>query len=68
MNLSPKYLIKVLEEHGFVFKRSKGSHQIYFNPVANKTVIVPVHGGKDMKKDTFLAILKHAGIDKGDLG
>jgi predicted RNA binding protein YcfA (HicA-like mRNA interferase family) len=29
---------------------------------------VPVHGGRDMKKGTFLAILKHAGIDKGDLG
>ncbi len=68
MNLSPKYLIKVLEQHGFVFKRSKGSHQLYFNPATNKTVTVPVHGGRDMKKGTFLAILKHAGIDKGDLG
>jgi predicted RNA binding protein YcfA (HicA-like mRNA interferase family) len=27
-------------------------------------VVVPVHGGKDIKKPTFLAILKHAGIDK----
>ena len=29
-----------------------------------KTAIVPVHGGKDLKKGTFLAILKQAGIDK----
>jgi predicted RNA binding protein YcfA (HicA-like mRNA interferase family) len=28
---------------------------------------VPVHGGKDMKKGTFLAILKQAGIDKNDI-
>jgi predicted RNA binding protein YcfA (HicA-like mRNA interferase family) len=68
MNLSPKYLVKVLEQHGFVFKRAKGSHQLYFNPATNKTVIVPVHGGKDLKKGTFLAILKQAGIDKSDLG
>lgn len=67
MNLSPKYLIKILELHGFIFKRSKGSHQLYHNPATNKTVIVPVHGGKDMKKGTFLAVLRQAGIDKNNL-
>ena len=67
MNLNPKYLIKILELHGFIFKRTKGTHQLYFNPVSNKTVIVPVHGGKDMKKGTFLAILKPAGIDKNNI-
>ncbi|HET9058201.1 MAG TPA: type II toxin-antitoxin system HicA family toxin [Chitinophagaceae bacterium] len=67
MNLSPKHLIKILELHGFVFKRSKGSHELYYNAQTNKTVIVPVHGGKDMKKGTLLAILKQAGIDKKDL-
>ncbi|MBK8624665.1 MAG: type II toxin-antitoxin system HicA family toxin [Saprospiraceae bacterium] len=35
--------------------------------MTNKTVIVPFHGGKDMKKGTFLAILKQAGIDKNGL-
>jgi predicted RNA binding protein YcfA (HicA-like mRNA interferase family) len=64
MNLSPKRLIECLENNGFVFKRSKGSHYLFHNPVTNKTVVVPVHGGKDMKKGTFLAILKQAGIDK----
>ena len=63
MNYSPKYLIKILESNGFLYKRSKGSHQIYFNPITNKTVIVPVHGGKDVKKGTFHSILKQAGID-----
>ncbi|OWY22463.1 type II toxin-antitoxin system HicA family toxin [Sphingobacteriales bacterium UPWRP_1] len=67
MNLSPNHLIKILLQYGFIFKLSKGSHQLYFNPVTNKTVIVPVHGGKDMKKGTFLAILKQAGIDKNEL-
>jgi predicted RNA binding protein YcfA (HicA-like mRNA interferase family) len=67
MNKSPKYLIKLLETHGFIFKRTKGSHQIYFNSLSNITVIVPVHGSKDIKKGTFLAILKQAGIDKNEL-
>ena len=64
MNLNPKYLIKILEQNGFVFLRAKGSHQLYHNAATGKTVIVPVHGGKDMKKGTFPAILKQADIDK----
>ena len=64
MNFSPKYLIHVLEQQGFIFKRSKGSHHLYYNPQTKKTVTVPVHGGKDMKKGTFMAVLKQAGIDK----
>ncbi len=67
MNLSPHYLIKILEQSGFMLKRSEGSHQLYYNPATNKTVIVPFHGGKDMKKGTFLAVLKQAGIDKNGL-
>ncbi len=66
MNQSSKHLIKLLEAHGFIFKRAKGSHQVYYNPMSNITVIVPVHGGKDIKKGTFLAILKMAGIDKNE--
>jgi predicted RNA binding protein YcfA (HicA-like mRNA interferase family) len=62
MNLSARYLIELLETNGFVFKRSKGSHHLYYNPITNKTAVVPFHGGKDFKKGTFLAILKHAGI------
>jgi hypothetical protein len=30
MNQSPKYLIKLLEENGFLLKRENGSHQIYY--------------------------------------
>ena len=67
MNQSPQHLIKLLEKHGFIFKRSKSSHQIYYNTVTNITVVVPVHGSKDVRKGTFLAICKQAGIDKNDI-
>ena len=53
-------------QNGFFFKRAKGSHQLFYNPATNKTVIVPMHGGKDLKKGTFIAIIKQAGIDKKD--
>ena len=63
MNLSPKFLIKLLEQNGFIFKRSKGSHHLYYNSEKNTTVTVPLHGNKDMAKGTFMAILKQAGIE-----
>ena len=67
MNLSAKFLVKILLKAGFVFRRSKGSHQVFFNKTTNKTVIVPLHGNKDLPKGTFLTILKQAGIDKNAL-
>jgi predicted RNA binding protein YcfA (HicA-like mRNA interferase family) len=66
VNLSAKNLIKTLEKHGFVFKRAKGSHQIYYNSITKKTVIVPLHN-KDLPKGTFYAIIKQAGLDKNNL-
>ena len=64
MNQSPLYLIKFLETNGFLLKRSKGSHHIFYNVTGNLTIVVPMHGNKDIKKGTLLAILKQAGIDK----
>jgi predicted RNA binding protein YcfA (HicA-like mRNA interferase family) len=66
MNLDPKHLIKILLQNGFLFKRSKGSHHIYYNPITNRTTTVPLHA-KDLPKGTFLAILKQAGIDKNSI-
>jgi len=57
MNLSPDFLIKVLKLNGFIFKRAKGSHQLFYNPATNKTITVPVHNGKDLKKELFLLFL-----------
>jgi predicted RNA binding protein YcfA (HicA-like mRNA interferase family) len=64
---SAKDLVKILEAHGFIFKRAKGSHQIYYNPDKKVTVVVPFHGKKDMPKGTYYGILKQAGIDKNDI-
>lgn len=63
MNLSPEYLIRLLEKNGFVFRRSKGSHRVYYNPINDKTIVVPYHNGKDLKKGTFMTIIKQAGIE-----
>lgn len=67
MNTSTKYLIKLLEEKGFVLKRIKGSHHIYFHTQNKKIVVVPVHGNKDIPVGTFRSIVKQAGISKDEI-
>jgi len=54
MNYSAKNLIKILELKGYYFKRANSSHFVYYNPTNNKTIIVPVHGNKDIPKRHIL--------------
>jgi predicted RNase H-like HicB family nuclease len=37
---------------------------LYIEELKDRGEKIPVHGGKDLKKGTFFAILKQAGIDK----
>jgi len=67
MNQSPQHLIKVLELKGFILKRITGSHHIFFHPELKKTIVVPVHGKKDIPNGTFLNIIKQAGISKEEI-
>ena len=65
-SLNSKELIKILLQRGFIFDRSKGSHQIFIHKDLKRRVVVPMHN-KDLPRGTFYAILKQAGIDKNDL-
>ena len=67
MNYSSKNLIKLLKERGWRLDRIRGSHHVFYNSEDNKSVIVPVHGNRDLAKGTFFSILKDAGIEKEDL-
>ncbi len=63
---TPKDLVKLLEQKGFTFDRSKGSHQIYYNKEKKLRAVIPMHN-KDLPTGTLHAILKQAGIDKNEL-
>jgi predicted RNA binding protein YcfA (HicA-like mRNA interferase family) len=65
-SFTPKELVKILKNKGFVLDRSRGSHQIWLHAESRKRVIIPMHK-KDLPKGTFHAILKQAGIEKSDL-
>jgi predicted RNA binding protein YcfA (HicA-like mRNA interferase family) len=67
MNQSPQHLIKLLEAKGFILKRITGSHHIFFHSELRKTVVVPVHGKRDIPNGTFLSIIKQVGISKEEI-
>jgi len=61
-SLTPKKVIKILTENGFVLDHSSGSHMVFYNSGTRKRVVVPVHR-RDIPKGTLHAILKQVGID-----
>jgi predicted RNA binding protein YcfA (HicA-like mRNA interferase family) len=65
-SLTPKDIVRILKQKGFVLDRSRGSHQVWLQPVSQKRVIVPMHV-KDLPMGTLFSILKQAGIDKDKL-
>jgi predicted RNA binding protein YcfA (HicA-like mRNA interferase family) len=67
MNYSPKNLISLLEQKGYVLRRVTGGHHIFYHKELKKIVVVPVHGNKDIPKGTFMSILKQAGITRDEL-
>lgn len=61
MPLTPKEIVKILEQNGFTYVSSNGSHRKYQNKSNGKICIVPFHS-KDLKKGTEQNILKQAGL------
>lgn len=59
--MTPKEMIRLLEQNGFEFVRSNGSHRLFRNPQTGKTALVPYHA-KDLKKGLEQKILKQAGL------
>lgn len=61
MPMTPREIVKLLEENGFEFISSNGSHRKYQSKVTGKIAIVPYHS-KELKKGTEQNILKQAGL------
>jgi len=60
-------LSRKLRALGCVLKRqAKGSHEIWHNPRANRSAVIPNHPG-DIPLGTLQAILKHLAIAREDL-
>lgn len=66
-SVTPKKLLKILQQKGFYVSRQSGSHAILRNDAdTTKRVTLPLHN-KDLKPKTLASILKQAGINKNVL-
>ena len=59
-------LVKALERAGFTVIRISGSHHVMRHP-DGRTVVVPVHAGRDMPKGTLRNILAIIGMSAEEL-
>jgi predicted RNA binding protein YcfA (HicA-like mRNA interferase family) len=60
--MTGKELLKLLEKNGWTLDRISGSHHIMIK--GDKTLSVPVHGGRDLGKGLLGKLLKEGGIKK----
>jgi predicted RNA binding protein YcfA (HicA-like mRNA interferase family) len=60
--LTPRKLIKLLEENGFKKDHVTGSHYTFYKVETKKIVVVPYHN-KDLPIGTIKSILDASGID-----
>lgn len=44
-------------------RRGGGTHRKWRNPAANRSSVVPDHGGKDLKLGTLRAVVRQLGLD-----
>lgn len=61
MPMTPKEIIKLLEQNGFKCVSVNGSHRKMKNEISGKICIVPYHS-KELKKGTEQNILRQAGL------
>jgi len=60
-------IIEAVEEAGWVYERTAGSHRVYKRADAGGIVVIPGKPGADVPDGTLTSICRQAGIDKGTL-
>lgn len=57
--LTPRKLVRILEDNGFTFVHQKGSHRFYHR---DKFVVTLPYHTKDLKMGTLKSIVKQSGL------
>jgi len=61
--VSGRDVVRALTRSGFVVDRIVGSHHVLVYPNdPTRTVVVPVHGARDLKPGTLRGIIRQAGF------
>ena len=60
-------MCRILKQQGWTLVRVRGSHHAFEKLGNPNTVVVPVHGNKDLKRGTQHGIMKDAGLTEDAL-
>ncbi len=61
---SGEQLCRLLEQHGFVEVRQRGSHRVMQLRLGDATRTIPVPLHKDLKPGTLASIIRQSGLDR----
>ncbi|PAY20547.1 hypothetical protein CKO51_05745 [Rhodopirellula sp. SM50] len=61
--LPAREVIRKLKTFGFEKDRQKGSHVVMRNDSTGRSVTIPDHGNKPIRKGTLNSILRQSGVD-----
>ncbi|MGH9511661.1 MAG: type II toxin-antitoxin system HicA family toxin [Terriglobales bacterium] len=64
-SVSPRQVIRFLEQNGFVLDHVSGSHYIFYHSVSKRRAVVPRHN-RDLPKGTLLSLLREAGFTRDE--
>ncbi|MGH9791271.1 MAG: type II toxin-antitoxin system HicA family toxin [Candidatus Acidiferrales bacterium] len=65
--ISGKELCRVVEQHGWIQQRIRGSHHIYSKTGSIVRLSIPVHASKPLKIGLQKHLMKLAGLAEADL-
>lgn len=61
-------LVRLLERNGFKLVKEKGSIRYYSKPGIDRLIRIDYHGAKEVPTGTCHAILRVAGLGRGEAG
>jgi len=59
-------MCKALEQRGWIFIRTSGSHQIDKHSASTETISVPVHANEDLRPGTQRKLMRQAGLSDAE--
>ncbi len=62
--LSGREACQILEQHGFVQVRQRGSHIIMQHEIENSTITVPIPNSDELPVGTLRSIIRQSGLSR----
>jgi len=65
--VSGKAFVRILQKHGWVLDRIRGSHHVFTKEGSPERIVIPVHGNRPLKIGLLKSQMKIAGLKEADL-